>query len=58
MAIAVDPAKHPGVNCSWASKFIDFLTSEEGQPIIANFGKEKYGPPLSFAAKGNCTKIG
>jgi len=56
--MAVDPAKHPGVNCSWANKFIDFLTSEEGQPIIANFGKEKYGPPLSFAAKGNCTKIG
>jgi len=34
-------------NCSpYASKFIDFLASEEGQEIIRNFGKNFYGEPL------------
>jgi len=57
-ALAVNPKKHPGVNCELANKFIDFLVSEEGQKIIADFGKEKYGQPLFFAAEGNCALIG
>lgn len=57
-AIAVSPKKHPGVNCEMASKFINFLVSDEGQNLIATFGEDKYGQPLFFMARGNCTKIG
>lgn len=57
-AIAVSPKKHPGVNCEMANKFINFLVSDDGQNLIGNFGKDKYGQPLFFEAKGNCTKIG
>lgn len=57
-AIAVNPKKHPGVNCEMANKFINFLVSDEGQNLIATFGEEKYGQPLFFEALGNCTKIG
>jgi len=57
-AMAVNPKKHPGVNCELANKFIDFIVSDEGQKIIADFGKEKYGQPLFFPAKGNCELMG
>lgn len=57
-AIAVNPKNHPGVNCELANEFINFLVSEEGQMLIADFGKDKYGQPLFFMAAGNCTKIG
>jgi tungstate transport system substrate-binding protein len=58
VAMAVNPKKHPGVNCELANQFINFLTSEEGQQIIATFGEDKYGQPLFFPAKGNCELIG
>jgi tungstate transport system substrate-binding protein len=58
VAIAVNPKKHPGVNCDLANRFIDFLVSDEGQDIIAKFGEETYGQPLFFPAKGNCETIG
>ncbi len=57
-AIAVNPKKHPGVNCELANEFINFLVSDEGQRLIADFGKDKYSQPLFFMAAGNCTKIG
>ncbi len=38
--IAVNPAKHPHVKHAQAMKFIEWLTSEEGQRIIGNFKKE------------------
>lgn len=40
--IAVNPLKHPHVNYKKAGEFIDWVTSREGQYIIANF-KDKYG---------------
>jgi len=46
--IAVNPDKHPKVNYEGAMKFIEFITSKEGQEIIKNFGIEKYGQPLFF----------
>ena len=58
VAMAVNPEKHPGVNCEMASEFINFLVSDEGQEIIATFGEEQYGQPLFFPAKGNCELIG
>jgi tungstate transport system substrate-binding protein len=44
--IAVNPDKFSKVNVDGAMQFIDFITSAEGQKIIAGFGKEKYGQPL------------
>jgi len=35
--IAVNPKKHPTVNYSMAKKFIDYVTSPEGQRVIADF---------------------
>ncbi len=58
VAMAVNPEKHPGVNCKMANEFINFLVSDEGQEIIATFGEEQYGQPLFFPAKGNCELIG
>ncbi|HWQ18848.1 MAG TPA: substrate-binding domain-containing protein [Methanotrichaceae archaeon] len=58
VAIAVNPVKHPGANCAMANKFIDYLVSEEGQKIIGDFGRDKYGQALFYPAAGNCSLIG
>ena len=44
--IAVNPAKWPKVNSAGATAFADYLTSAEGQALIAAFGTDKYGKPL------------
>ncbi|MCL6472292.1 MAG: substrate-binding domain-containing protein [Firmicutes bacterium] len=44
--IAVNPDKFPKVNYKGAMAFVNYVTSDEGQKIIANFGKDKYGEPL------------
>jgi ABC-type glycerol-3-phosphate transport system substrate-binding protein len=44
--IAVNPARVSGVNYEGAMKFIDFITSEDGQEIICYYGKMKYNKPL------------
>ena len=44
--ITVNPEKWPNVNLEGAKAFADFITSSEGQDIIAGFGIEKYGQPL------------
>jgi tungstate transport system substrate-binding protein len=46
--IAVNPARHPSVNYIMAMALIGWVTSQEGQRIIADFGKGKYGTPLFF----------
>ncbi len=46
--ITVNPAKWPKVNFTGAKAFADFITSSEGQKLIAEFGVEKYGQPLFF----------
>ena len=48
--IAVNPAKHPHVNYVGAMLLIGWLTSPEGQQIIANFGTQEYGQPLFIPA--------
>jgi tungstate transport system substrate-binding protein len=45
-AMPVNPEKHPDVNYEGAKNFVNFLISPEGQEIIGNYGKEKYGQPL------------
>lgn len=46
--IPVSPAKFPGVNHGDAMRFVEFTSSAEGQRIIRDFGKDKYGEPLFF----------
>jgi tungstate transport system substrate-binding protein len=46
--ITVNPQKWPNVNLEGAKAFADFITSAEGQKIIAGFGVDKYGQPLFF----------
>ncbi|MDO9529612.1 MAG: substrate-binding domain-containing protein [Syntrophales bacterium] len=44
--IAVNPARHSHVNYVKAMALIGWVTSQEGQKIIKEFGKEKFGRPL------------
>jgi tungstate transport system substrate-binding protein len=44
--IAVNPAVHPHVNYVLAMAYIGWVTSPNGQKIIREFGKEKFGQPL------------
>ncbi|HJX32097.1 MAG TPA: substrate-binding domain-containing protein [Thermodesulfobacteriota bacterium] len=44
--IAVNPAKFPHVKYVYAMAYIGWLTSSEGQTIIREFGKDKFGQPL------------
>jgi tungstate transport system substrate-binding protein len=47
--IPVNPAKFPTVNAKDTMTFVKWLTSsEKGQLIIRDFGKDKYGEPLFF----------
>jgi len=43
---AVSPVKVPGVNFEGAMAFVDFLTGEEGQQAIGEFGVTRFGGPL------------
>jgi tungstate transport system substrate-binding protein len=44
--MAVNPAKHPQANYVLAMAYIGWVTCPEGQKIIREFGKEKFGQPL------------
>jgi tungstate transport system substrate-binding protein len=46
--LTVNPDKWQSVNLEGAKAFADFITSPEGQKIIAEFGVEEYGQPLFF----------
>lgn len=46
----VAPAKYTFVNYPLAKKFSDFLVSERGQRMIAEYGVDKYGQPLFHPA--------
>jgi tungstate transport system substrate-binding protein len=48
--IAVNKTRHPHVNFDGAITFIKFLVSEEGQEIIADFGKDGYKQNLFYPA--------
>lgn len=47
--ITVNPERYPNMNLEGAKAFADFLTSQEGQAIIAGYGLDQYGQPLFFA---------
>jgi len=44
--IAVNPIKFPHVNYVLAMVYIGWVTSAEGQSIIREFGKDRFGQPL------------
>ncbi len=44
--IAVNPEKHADTNIEGANTFIEWITSEKVQGIIAEFGVDKYGQSL------------
>ena len=44
--IAVNPGKVSTVNYVYAMAYIGWVTSREGQTIIRDFGKDKFGQPL------------
>ncbi len=44
--MAVNPAKFPNVKYDLAMKYINYTTSPEGQNIIRNYGKDKFGEAL------------
>ena len=44
--LRVNPERFRGVNAAGALAFADFVTGGQGQAIIENFGKDKYGQPL------------
>jgi len=46
--IVVSPLKYPHVNHRLAVAFAGFLRGAEGQALIREFGREKYGSPLFF----------
>ncbi len=48
--IPVNPEKHPslGINYQGAMDLVEFITGQEGQDIIREFGKEKFGQPLFY----------
>jgi tungstate transport system substrate-binding protein len=44
--MAVNPAKFPNVKYDLAMKYIGYVLSPQGQDIIRNYGKDKYGEAL------------
>ncbi len=44
--MAVNPARFPNVKYDLAMKYINYVTSPEGQDTIRNYGKDKYGEGL------------
>lgn len=44
--IAVNPAKYPDTNIKAANAFIEWITSDKVQKLIADFGVDKYGQGL------------
>jgi tungstate transport system substrate-binding protein len=46
--IPVSPEKFRQVNFELAEKFVEFFTSKEGQKLISDFGKKKYGQPVFY----------
>lgn len=46
--IPVNKAKFSNINSDGAKAYIDWMVSAEGQKVIKDFGKDKYGEPLFY----------
>ena len=49
--IPVNPEKHQGINADLAEKFAAWITSEETQAKIGEYGKDAFGQPLFYPGK-------
>jgi len=50
--IPVNPQKFPNVNSEAAMNWVNFVLSPEGQTIVGEYGKDKYGQPLFYPLAG------
>ena len=50
--MAVNPDRHPGVNFSVATRFIEWLLSAKTQRAIGEFGRARFGQSLFYPAAG------
>jgi ABC-type tungstate transport system permease subunit len=48
VVIRVNPARFPRVNATEATRFVDWLVSDEAQRLIQGFGVSQYGEPPFF----------
>ncbi|MGE5454135.1 MAG: substrate-binding domain-containing protein [Methylocystaceae bacterium] len=55
--MAVNPKKYPKIHINGAMAFVSFVTSEEGQKLIYDFGRAKYGKPLFIPDAINPQKL-
>ena len=55
--ISTNPSPHPQANFEGATTFTEYLLSEEGQQLIGEFGKDKYGQNL-FNPAANIIRTG
>lgn len=46
--MAVDPAKHPGVQYDMAMNFVHWILAPETQKLIGGFGVDRFGQPLFY----------
>lgn len=51
-AIAGNPKKNPSINADMANNMVSFLTSDEIQSLIGDYGVEEYGMALFTACAG------
>jgi tungstate transport system substrate-binding protein len=51
-SMRINPANWPSVNEPGTIAWSDFLVSEEGQDMIADFGLERFGQPLFLPDAG------
>ncbi len=54
--ITVNPDKWPKVNVAGAKAFAEYVVSQEGQKLIGDFGKDKYGQALFTPDAGKTEK--
>ncbi|MFT8315102.1 MAG: substrate-binding domain-containing protein [Clostridium sp.] len=52
----INPAKFSKANSEGAKAFSEFLLSEKGQKLIANYGKDKFGEALFYPDAGKSDK--
>jgi len=49
--IPVNPEKNANIQTELAEQFVEWLTSDETQAMISEFGKDKFGQPLFYPNK-------
>lgn len=53
----INPQMFPHVKYDLAKEFLEFVISDEGQDIIANYGVNEVGQPLFYPARGKLREL-